>query len=97
MVPAGPLPLRVFEPRYLDMVSRCLREQSPFGVLLVLAFAAGYLQLSWGLKRQKIGDDPTEPRYIETEPGVWVLARRGVRPDLSVISREFVAPYDVRL
>jgi phosphatidylglycerol:prolipoprotein diacylglycerol transferase len=30
---------------------------SPFGVLLVLAFAAGYLQLSWGLKRQKIGDE----------------------------------------
>jgi len=26
----------VFEPRYLDMVSRCLREGSPFGVLLLL-------------------------------------------------------------
>lgn len=36
LFPAGPLPLRVFEPRYLDMVSRCLREQSPFGVLLLL-------------------------------------------------------------
>lgn len=30
---------------------------SPFGVMLVLAFAAGYLQLAWGLKRQKIGDE----------------------------------------
>ncbi len=30
---------------------------SPFGVMLVLAFAAGYLQLAWGLKRLKIGDE----------------------------------------
>jgi hypothetical protein len=37
LFPEGPLPLRVFEPRYLDMVSRCLREESGFGVLLLLA------------------------------------------------------------
>lgn len=30
---------------------------SPFGVLLVLAFAAGYLQLAWGLRRLKVGDE----------------------------------------
>lgn len=35
LFPEGPLPLRVFEPRYLDMVSRCLREQGTFGVLLL--------------------------------------------------------------
>ena len=37
LFPDGPLPLRVFEPRYLDMISRCLRSDSPFGVLLLLA------------------------------------------------------------
>jgi Lon protease-like protein len=37
LFPEGPLPLRVFEPRYLDMVSRCLRAGSTFGVLLLLA------------------------------------------------------------
>lgn len=37
LFPEGPLPLRVFEPRYLDMVSRCVSEQSPFGVVLLLA------------------------------------------------------------
>lgn len=37
LFPEGPLPLRVFEPRYLDMVSRCMREQSAFGVLLLRA------------------------------------------------------------
>lgn len=35
LYPGGPLPLRIFEPRYLDMVSRCLKEDKPFGVLLI--------------------------------------------------------------
>jgi Lon protease-like protein len=36
LFPDGPLPLRVFEPRYLDMISRCLRQDSEFGVVLIL-------------------------------------------------------------
>lgn len=36
LFPDGPLPLRVFEPRYLDMVSRCLRSNEPFGVVLLM-------------------------------------------------------------
>lgn len=35
LFPGGPLPLRVFEPRYLDMVSRCLKEGTVFGVILI--------------------------------------------------------------
>ena len=35
LFPGGPLPLRVFEPRYLDMISRCMKSDSPFGVLLI--------------------------------------------------------------
>jgi Lon protease-like protein len=35
LFPGGPLPLKIFEPRYLDMVSRCLREQTGFAVVLV--------------------------------------------------------------
>jgi Lon protease-like protein len=35
LFPGGPLPLRIFEPRYLDMVSRCMREQSGFAVVLI--------------------------------------------------------------
>jgi len=31
----GPLPLRIFEPRYLEMVSDCLKNDAPFGVLLI--------------------------------------------------------------
>lgn len=35
LFPGGPLALRVFEPRYLDMVSACLRNEQPFGVCLI--------------------------------------------------------------
>lgn len=33
LFPGGRLPLRIFEPRYLDMVRGCMREGSPFGIL----------------------------------------------------------------
>ena len=39
LFPGGPLPLRVFETRYLDMVSRCLRDDLEFGVVLLTAGA----------------------------------------------------------
>ena len=35
LYPGGPLPLRIFEPRYLDMISACMKSDSPFGVLLI--------------------------------------------------------------
>jgi hypothetical protein len=35
LFPGGPLALKIFEPRYLDMVSRCLREHSGFVVVLI--------------------------------------------------------------
>ncbi|ENO86134.1 LON peptidase substrate-binding domain-containing protein [Thauera linaloolentis] len=37
LFPEGMLPLRVFEPRYMDMVTRCMREGSAFGVCLIAA------------------------------------------------------------
>lgn len=33
--PGGVLPLRIFEARYLDMVSQCLRNDSEIGVVLI--------------------------------------------------------------
>ena len=35
LFPYGPLPLRIFETRYLDMVRRCMRETRSFGVVLI--------------------------------------------------------------
>ncbi len=35
LFPGGPLPLRIFETRYLDMVRSCMRENRGFGVVLL--------------------------------------------------------------
>jgi uncharacterized protein len=35
LFPDGPLPLRIFEARYIDLVRRCLRENTGFGVVLI--------------------------------------------------------------
>jgi len=37
LFPGGEVGLRVFEPRYLDMVRDCTRANSPFGVCLILS------------------------------------------------------------
>jgi len=36
LFPGGPLSLRIFEPRYLDLVRDCTRNGSGFGVCLIL-------------------------------------------------------------
>jgi Lon protease-like protein len=35
LFPGGVLPLRVFEPRYVDMIGRCMRTGTQFGVVLI--------------------------------------------------------------
>jgi Lon protease-like protein len=35
LFPGGPLSLRIFETRYVDMVRRCMRDASTFGVVLI--------------------------------------------------------------
>lgn len=37
LFPGGPLPLRIFEKRYVDMVRHCMRERCAFGVVLIRA------------------------------------------------------------
>ena len=39
LYPGGPLPLRIFEPRYMAMVRNCMRDESSFGVVLIVAGA----------------------------------------------------------
>ena len=36
LFPGGVLPLRIFEPRYLDMVKECMRNNHGFGVCMIL-------------------------------------------------------------
>jgi hypothetical protein len=36
LFPGGPLKLRIFEARYVDMIGRCMREGAPFGVAMIV-------------------------------------------------------------
>lgn len=36
LFPGGPLSLRIFEPRYIDMIGRCMREGMGFVVVLIV-------------------------------------------------------------
>lgn len=36
LFPEGPLKLRIFEARYVDMIGRCMREGTPFGVAMIV-------------------------------------------------------------
>ena len=36
LFPGGPMALRIFEPRYVDMVGRCMRDGTGFAVMLLL-------------------------------------------------------------
>ncbi len=53
LFPDGPLPLRIFEARYIDLVRRCLRENTGFGVVLIREGA-------------EAGDGPTETSDVGT-------------------------------
>lgn len=35
LFPGGALPLRIFEPRYLDMISQCMKDETGFGICLI--------------------------------------------------------------
>lgn len=35
LLPGNDLSLKIFEPRYSDMIADCMREQKPFGVVLI--------------------------------------------------------------
>ena len=49
LFPGGPLPLRIFEPRYLDMISSCMKQDAPFGVLLIREGAETGSATTWNI------------------------------------------------
>ncbi len=59
----GRLPLQVFETRYLDMVSRCMRESAPFGVVLIRSGIDARLDSRW--QQPDIFEVGTEGRIVD--------------------------------
>lgn len=73
LFPGGSLKLRIFEPRYLDLVRRCTREESCFGVCLIIeGREAGTpaIPAAWGT-RARITD------FFSTSEGMLGIAATG--------------------
>ena len=91
LFPGGPLQLRIFETRYTDMVSRCLRGDEPFGVCLIR-------------EGREVGGSAT-PHELGTLARIvdWEQRRDGLLGILAVgrdrfrITRSWIAPNRLRL
>lgn len=74
LFPATTLPIHIFEPRYREMVGRCLEHEETFGVCLIL-------------EGEEVGGTAT-PRRIGTEAAIIAAQRyRDGRYDLVVEGR----------
>lgn len=73
LFPAGRLPLRIFEPRYVEMTQACLRDNSVFGVSLI---RAGY-EVGTPALPCDIGCTARIVDWSDPVPGQFVLEARG--------------------
>ena len=70
LFPGGRLPLRIFEPRYMDMAKVCLKQSTPFGICL----------LARGEEVAVPGRTPAEPHAVGTLASIadWDMQQLGV-------------------
>lgn len=82
LFPGGHLPLRIFEPRYLDMVQRCHAQGEPFGVVALTEGAEVRQRDGEGFAREAFHDVGTLARIGYFEPmqaGLIHLRARGAQ------------------
>ena len=80
LIPGGVLPLRIFEPRYLDMIANCMRDSSPFGVVLLKG--GGEVMNDSRVSKVEFHDVGTEARvfdFSQTEKGILAVVASGER------------------
>lgn len=78
LFPAGLLPLRIFEARYMDMVRACMREARDFGVCLIK-------------KGHEVGRNDTEPEAIGCRARIsdWDMEQLGLLQIATVGAERF--------
>lgn len=62
LVPFGRIPLQIFEPRYIDLVRDCMKNESPFGVVWI---RRGSEVAQKGRAAPKLGDFGTYARIVD--------------------------------
>ncbi len=73
LYPAGRLPLRIFEPRYVEMTRACIRDNTVFGVTLI---RAGY-EVGKPAVPSTVGCTARIAQWQETEPDRFMLLAQG--------------------
>lgn len=76
LFPQGILPLRIFEVRYLDMVSKCIKTGAPFGII---ALSEGSEVRSPGQQEAfvDVGTLVTITEHANPQPGLKVITCTG--------------------
>jgi uncharacterized protein len=77
LFPGGLLPLRIFEVRYLDMVTRCHKSSTPFGVV---GLAEGVEVQQAGQRSERFHSVGTLARIVELstpQPGLLLIRCQG--------------------
>lgn len=97
--PGGPLPLRIFETRYIDLVRRCMREDSGFGVVMIRegAEAGGPAETFDVGTYARIVDFSQQPDGLlgiqaQGERRFRILERRQARDGLNLATVEWLPP-----
>ena len=77
LFPGGLLRLKVFEARYLDLVSRCLRERRPFGVVALRRGTEARTAPDEGVEFESVGTLAELIDVDSAQPGILHLRCRG--------------------
>ncbi|WP_374340004.1 LON peptidase substrate-binding domain-containing protein [Methyloversatilis sp.] len=78
LFPDGLLPLRIFEVRYLDMIKRCHRAGSEFGVVSLIQGAEVTRAGDAAPERfHAIGTRAAITRFAQPQPGLYEIVTRG--------------------
>lgn len=75
MFPGGVLPLRIFEPRYLDMVCECMRTDTEIGVVMI----RDGKEVGQAAQTQDIGTLCTISYWNKRNDGLLGITLRGAR------------------
>lgn len=89
LFPGGVLPLRIFEPRYVSMISSCMKSDSGFGVVLIREGPEA--RLAKDQSQPEVFTTGTEARIIDfnqADNGLLGIVARGERKFVVQSTRE---------
>jgi Lon protease-like protein len=82
LFPGGLLPLQIFEVRYLDMIARCIADETPFGVVLLTQGS----EVRSPEQRERFAETGTLAKVIDTTGStanlLQILCQGGARFEL---------------